>query len=83
MPTNGIGTAGFVCGLIGVLLFWIPLVGVALSIVGLVLGIVGYANAGWTRAPSALALAGAILGGVGVFLFLIMAMVTASGAGFW
>lgn len=82
-PTNGLGIAGFVCGLMGVLLFWIPLLGVGLAIVGLVLGTVGYTNGGRAGAPTGLALSGAILGGVGLFLFLIMALLTASGAGLW
>jgi hypothetical protein len=77
------GTAGFICGLIGVLLFWIPLLGVGLSIAGLVMGNQGYVNGGRAGAPTGLALAGAILGGVGLFLFLIMAIVTAMGTGLW
>ena len=45
-PSNGIGTAGFVCGLVGVLLFWIPLLGAALSTAGLVMGNQGYVAGG-------------------------------------
>lgn len=82
-PSNGMGTAGFVCGLLGVLLFWFPLLGAGLAIAGLVMGNHGYVNGGRVGAPTGLALAGAILGGVGLFLFLIMALVTAMGAGLW
>src|SRR5688572_20337705 len=61
-PSNSMGTAGFICGLLGVLLFWIPLLGLGLSVVGLVMGTYGYVNGGRLRAPTGLALAGAILG---------------------
>jgi hypothetical protein len=77
-PSNGMGTAGFVCGLLGVLLFWIPLLGAVLAIVGLVLGTYGYLNGGRMRLPTGLALAGAILGGVGLLLFMVMLVATGS-----
>jgi hypothetical protein len=39
--TNGPGIAGMVLGIIGVLMFWFPFIGLPVSIVGLVLSSVG------------------------------------------
>lgn len=43
-PRNGLGTAGFVCGLVGLALAWIPIIGIVawpLVLVGLTLSIIG------------------------------------------
>ena len=64
-PRNGLGTAGFVLGLIGLLFSVIPLVGVVawpLVILGLVFSLIGFARGRAGRATNkGLALAGAIL----------------------
>jgi hypothetical protein len=73
-PTNGMGTASFVCGLFGVLLCWAVPLGAWLSIAGVVTGNKAHANGRRAGAPTGLALAGAILGGVGLLLFLVVVM---------
>jgi hypothetical protein len=55
-PRNGLGTAGFVLGLVGLLLSFIPLIGVVawpLVILGLVLSIVGIVRPAAARPPIA------------------------------
>jgi len=37
-PKNGLGIAGMVCGIVGIVLFWIPIVGIVLAILAVVLG---------------------------------------------
>ncbi|MGH2662450.1 MAG: DUF4190 domain-containing protein [Actinomycetota bacterium] len=39
--TNGLAIAGMVCGILGVVLFWIPYLGIILGILGLVFGFLG------------------------------------------
>jgi hypothetical protein len=59
--------AGFVCGLVGLIFFWIPFLGLIIAALGLVFGILGKRHAdqhGGTN--GGLAIAGAILGGLGV-----------------
>ncbi|MDT8912834.1 DUF4190 domain-containing protein [Amycolatopsis sp. PS_44_ISF1] len=72
IPRNGLGTAGFVTGLIGLIFSPIPFVGVIawpLVLVGLVLSIVGFARANHGGATNkGLALTGIILSGIGLLV---------------
>jgi hypothetical protein len=61
-PSNGIGTAGFVLGLLGLILCWFPFVGLALGVLGVILSGVGMSNGRRTGAPTGLAVAGLVLG---------------------
>jgi hypothetical protein len=69
-PRNGVGTAGFVLGLVGLLFSFIPIIGVVawpLVIVGLVLSIVGISRASKGIANNrGLAVAGAVLSAIGL-----------------
>lgn len=66
-PGNGVGVAGFVTGLLGLIFFWIPLVGLALSILGTVMGGVGLSQGRKVPGtPTGLAIAGLVLGIVGL-----------------
>lgn len=58
--TNGIAVAGFVLGLCGLVLFWLPLIGQILWILGLIFSGVGFARARKTagRPQFGLAVAG-------------------------
>jgi hypothetical protein len=71
-PTNGLGVAGFVCGLIGVLVaLWAPGLGLILGVLGIVFGAVG---CGARRVVhTGLATAGLILGIIGVLVVLAIA----------
>lgn len=81
---NGVGTAGFVCGLLGIIFAWIPIIGVIawpLVIVGLILSWVGLNNAKKGRADNkGLAIAGIVCSAIGLFICIIWASVFASAA---
>ena len=64
--TNGPGIAGMVLGIIGVLTFWFPFVGLAVSIIGLVLSSVGMKRIdgkGFAVAGLVLTIIGVVLAG--------------------
>ncbi len=71
-PRNGMGTAGFVLGLLAALFSMIPIIGVIgwpLSILGLIFGILGIARARTGAATNkGLAVAGTVLAAVGLVL---------------
>ncbi|SEO85648.1 DUF4190 domain-containing protein [Amycolatopsis saalfeldensis] len=74
-PRNGLGTAGFVTGLIGLVFSPIPFIGVIawpLVIVGLSLSIIGFARANHGGATNkGLALAGIIVSALGLVVCII------------
>jgi heme/copper-type cytochrome/quinol oxidase subunit 2 len=78
-PRNGLGTAGFVLGLIGLLFSFIPLIGVVawpLVIIGLVLSIIGVARASSGKATNkGLAIAGAVLSVIGLVICILYTVV--------
>jgi len=63
-PTNGIGTAGFVVSLVGIVLCGL------ISPIGLVLSIIGLG-----REPKGLAIAGTVIGGIGTLLLPVVILV--------
>ncbi|MBB5954813.1 hypothetical protein FHS29_001383 [Saccharothrix tamanrassetensis] len=71
-PQNGLGTAGFVLGLLGVLFSFLPVIGLVawpLVILGLVLGALGTARASRGRATNrGIAIAGVVLSAVGLVI---------------
>ena len=67
----GLAIAGFVVGLIGLLLFWFTFVGLVVSIIGLILSIIGRRQAVERGAPTGLATAGLICSIIGVAAGLI------------
>jgi hypothetical protein len=74
-PRNGLGTAGFVLGLIGLLFSFIPLIGVVawpLVILGLVFSLVGFSRGRRGQATNkGFALAGAILSVIGLLICIL------------
>jgi hypothetical protein len=77
VPRNGLGTAALVLGILGLLSFWTVIGGLVLGLLGLIFGIIGYRRARRHEATnSGMALAGAITGGIGLALgLLILAVV--------
>ena len=64
--TNGPGIAGMVLGIIGVIMFWFPFVGLAVSIIGLALSSVGmkrFEGKGFAVAGLVLSIIGVVLAG--------------------
>jgi hypothetical protein len=73
-PGNGIGVAGFVTGLVGLVLFWVPILGLILAGTGVALSAVGMSQGRKTGASTGLAIAGLVCGIVGVIpaLFFVL-----------
>lgn len=61
-PSNGLGVAGFVTGLLGLVLFWIPGLGILLGLLGAILGGAGIGVGRKRGAGIGLAVSGLILG---------------------
>jgi hypothetical protein len=78
-PSNGLGTAGFVVGLVGLVLSFIPLIGVIawpLVILGVIFSSVGISKAGRGRATNkGLAIAGLVVSLVGLVVCVLWAAV--------
>lgn len=61
-PSNGLGIAGFVTGLLGLLLCWVPWLGILLAGVGIVLSGAGISTGKKKGASIGLAVAGLVCG---------------------
>jgi hypothetical protein len=70
-PANGIGIAAMVVGIVGLALFWIPIVGLVLSVVAIPLAVVGLRRT-MGMAPTAtnkgMAITGLVTGIIGLAL---------------
>ena len=66
--SNGLGTAGFICALLNVFLFWVPALGWILWVLGLVFSLIGV-----FKAPRGLAIAGLVISCIGLILILAIA----------
>jgi len=62
VPPNGLGIAGFVTGLVGLLLCWVPFLGLILAACGIVMSAIAMSQAKRTGASNGLAIAGLVLG---------------------
>jgi hypothetical protein len=71
-PPNGYATAGFVTGLLGVLLCWVPVIGLVLAVLGITFGANGLAVGRRTGASTGLAIAGLVLGILGALVGMII-----------
>lgn len=73
--SNGLATAGFVLGLLGLLSSWIPflnIVGIILGVIGVVLASVGLAKSKKVNAGKGLAIAGIVLGVLAVIFAVLV-----------
>lgn len=73
--SNGLATAGFVLGLLGLLGSWIPLLnvlGIILGVLGVVLAGVGLAKSKKANAGKGLAIAGIVLGALAVIFAILI-----------
>jgi hypothetical protein len=64
---NGVGTAGFVLALIGLIFCWVPVVDLILWVLGAILSI-----AGCFKRPRGLAIAGVIISFIGIILIIAL-----------
>jgi len=72
------GVAGFVLGLLGLLLFWLPGLGALLAVLGVVFGGVGISQGRKSGAGIGLAVAGLVCGVIALLPVLLI-VVAASG----
>lgn len=73
--SNGLATAGFVLGLLGLLTSWVPVInilGIVLGVLGVVLAGVGLAKSKKVKAGKGLAIAGIVLGALAVILAVLI-----------
>ena len=71
--SNGMGVAGFVTGLVGLLLSWlIPIGGIVLGALGIILGGVGVSQGRMTGGRTGLATAGIVLGALAVIVAIVV-----------
>ena len=59
-PGQGLAIAGMVCGIVSLVLFWIPFFGVVPPIVGLVLSVLGMKKLKEAGVPTGMAVAGMV-----------------------
>ncbi len=75
VPTNGTATAGFICGLVAIILIWIPwvsLIGIILGVIGLILSGLGLSQANKIAGSGrSMAIAGLVLSIIVVLIFII------------
>src|SRR3954470_5973541 len=75
-PSNGIGVAGFVCGLVGLVLCWVPWVGLLLGLTGIALSAVGISQGKKKGASTGLPIAGLVCGIIALIpqIFVLVAL---------
>lgn len=71
-PGKGMGIAGFVTGVVGLILCWIPFVGLIISGVGVALSAVALRQIRAARGSQGLAIAGLVCGIIGAIIGLII-----------
>jgi hypothetical protein len=72
---NGMATAGMICGIISILLCWVPFAGLVLGILGIVFGSIGMSRAGRIGVGRGAGIAGLVTGILGFILLPIMAAI--------
>ncbi|MGY1618348.1 DUF4190 domain-containing protein [Geodermatophilus sp. SYSU D00691] len=81
-PSNGIGVAGFVTGLVGLVLCWVPWVGLLLGLTGIALSAVGISQGKKKGAPTGLSIAGLVCGIIAIIpqIFVLIALFSVASA---
>ena len=82
--TDGMATGSLVTGIVGLVLFWFPIVGVVLSILATIFGHVGKRRidrSGGVRGGRGMAIAGLIMGWIGIGLFVLFVILAIAGDG--
>ncbi|NYJ05832.1 DUF4190 domain-containing protein [Petropleomorpha daqingensis] len=69
---NGLGIAGFVCGLVGLILCWVPWFGMLLGVVGIVLSGIAISQGKKRGTSTGLAIAGLVCGILAVLAFVLL-----------
>ena len=77
-PGNGLGVAGFVLGLLGLLFCWLPGLGITMAALGIIMGGVGIATGKEKGAPVGLAIADLVLGIIALIPAIVIIAAVAS-----
>jgi hypothetical protein len=77
-PDNGLGIAGFVCGVLALVLFWFPIVGLGLAVLGISLSGAGLAHGRRVGASTGLAIAGLVCALVALIPAVLILLVVAA-----
>ena len=80
-PGNGLGVAGFVTGLLGLIFCWVPFLGIVLALLGVIMGGVGITTGKKKGASTGLAIAGLVLGIIALIPAIVIISAAASVAG--
>jgi len=64
---NGVGTAGFILALVGLVLCWVPVLNWILWLLGLILSFVGV-----FKQPKGLSIAGLIVSCIGIIIIMVV-----------
>jgi hypothetical protein len=72
---NGMATAGMICGIISIVLCWVPFAGLVLGILGIVFGSIGMSRAGRIGVGRGAGIAGLVTGILGFILLPMMAAI--------
>ena len=68
--SNGMGTAGFVCSIVAIVLSWIPFINIIAGIIW-ILGLI-FSIVGMFKQPKGLAIAGLVISLIGIVILLII-----------
>jgi hypothetical protein len=79
---NGLAVAGLVCGIISVVLFWVPFLGWVLAALGIIFGGIGLAKANKGAPNKGMAIAGLVCGIVSVLAWAVIIAVAAGSTTF-
>ena len=71
-PSNGAATASMVLGILGVVFLWVPVIGFVLAVLAVVFGGVGLSRANAGGGNKGQAIAGLVLGCVGIVLPMLL-----------
>ena len=71
-PSNGLGVGGFVTGLVGLVLCWVPWFGMLLGLVGVVLSGIGISQGKKKGASIGLSIAGLVCGILAVLVWIVL-----------
>jgi len=74
-PNNGMATAGMVLGILGIVLCWVPGVGLLCALLGIVFGSIGLSRAGRLHRGRGAAVTGLVCGILGFVILPIMAAI--------
>ena len=71
-PGNGLAVAGMVCGIIGIVFFWVPVLCWILAILAVTFGGIGIARANNGASGKGMGIAGVVLGVITLGLYIIV-----------